>query len=64
MGDLNPQIAGNDDRFVGRGPARRVRGGHDVRGAESRREHGANEAAELLDARDPHESEVVRTCFG
>ena len=64
MGHLDPQIAGNDDRPVGCGSSRRVRGGHDVRGAEPWREHGANEAAELLDARDPHESEVVRTCFG
>lgn len=40
MGDLDPQVAGNDDRSAGSGSDGRVRGGDDVRGAESRRSVG------------------------
>lgn len=42
MGDLDPQIAGNDDRSVGSGFDGRIRSGDDVRGAESRRSVGSD----------------------
>ena len=42
MGDLDPQIAGNDDRSVGSGFDGRVRSRDDVRGAESRRSVGSD----------------------
>ena len=58
VGHQHPQVAGDDDRPAGRGPEGRVRGGHDVRGAESRRVAGPDVSPQLLDPRRDDESEV------
>ena len=58
VGHQHPQVAGDDDRLAGRGPEGRVRGGHDVRGAESRRVAGPDVSPQLLDPRRDDESEV------